>query len=212
MPAVPPTITGTLKVQPPAFIRKLGRANHWGQLDEPPAQRISSAVTQVFRNQTEPEISVYLVSNDEDFRRVAVGYNAGRRGSLHETIAFLPILKAELEEHGIQIRKTPANLKCDHANQLHHDLLATNEQLEALCQNLIATNRTAAKCSEGSMKAAVELAKQENCKSIPDIVECGLDSCKSRSQASQSSEQIGGNEAVTRQAGTGYPPAPPPSS
>jgi hypothetical protein len=210
MPAPPPTITGTLKVQVPAFIRKLGRANHWGQPDDPLEQRIPSAVTQVFRNQGEPEISVFLVNNDEDLRRVAIGYNAGRKGALHETIAFLPILRSELEESGIRITKTPANLKCDHANQLHHDLLATNEQLETLCRNLIAANRTAAKCSESAMKSAAELARQEKCKSIPGVVECGLAPCKSLRTPMESDPDGAGN-GPAEQADTALPPTTPPS-
>lgn len=172
-----PTITDTLKVQSPTFIRKLGRPSHWGHAGVPFLERVQLAVNKVFRNQLEPEISVYLVSTDDDLRRVAVGYNAGRRGSLHETIAFLPILKPEIENLGIQISKTPANLNCDYANQLHYDLLATDLQLEQLCTNLINANRLAAKCSESSMKKAVELTREEKCKSVPDNIECNVSHC-----------------------------------
>ena len=204
-----PTITGNLKVPAPTFIRKLRRASDWGQSDEPINDRVASAVAKVFRNQLEPEISVYLVTTDDDLRRVAIGYNAGRKGSLHEMIAFLPILKSELEQQGIQITKKPANLKCDYANQLHYDLIASDNQLDALCRSLMNSNRDVGRCSESTMRAAEQRAADEKCKSVPGIIECGLAGCGTLASEEASNVET---KAAPEQAGTAPPPAFPPGT
>lgn len=177
--AVPvPTIAGTLKVLAPTFIRKLGRASHWGQPGDPVAQRIQGAVDQVFRNQVEPEMSVYLLNTDEDFRRVAIAMNANR-DSLHETIAFITFQPSDLEAVGIPAPlQSIGDLKCDHANALHRDMMATDFQLGQLCTRLMNAGREAARCSGGMMKEAEKLALGENCKSVPNVLQCGVNNCK----------------------------------
>jgi hypothetical protein len=66
-----PTIQETLRVSSPAYIRKLRRRSEWGEAGDDLGQRVKEAVEKVFRAQSEPEISVYLVNNDDDLRRVA---------------------------------------------------------------------------------------------------------------------------------------------
>lgn len=172
-----PTLAGTLKVLAPTFIRKLGRASHWGQPGDPLPQRIKAAVAQVFRNQVEPVISIYLVSTDEDLRRIAIGMNANR-DSLHENIAFLAFQPGELAAAGIQPPvRTPGDLLCDYANARHHDMIATDAQLEQLCTNLMNAGREVARCSGGVMKDAEKLARAESCKAVPHVVQCGVAAC-----------------------------------
>ena len=80
-----PTVAGTLQVPTPAYVRKLRRRSDWGEPTDDQGQRIKDAVEKLFRSQAELEISIYLVNNDEDLRRVALGMNAGR-DSLKEAV------------------------------------------------------------------------------------------------------------------------------
>ncbi len=172
-----PTIVDTLKLVAPAFVRKLRRASDWAQADLAREERPKTAVRQVFRNQSAPEISVYLVHTDEDLRRVAIGMNANR-DSLRETIAFIAFLPAELTAAGIQApTSTLGDLKCDHANRLHHDVTATDAQLEGLWEQLIKLGRAPARCTAAMMKDAGKLARDESCKSIPNVSVCGVSAC-----------------------------------
>ena len=172
-----PTVAGTLKVQAPVFIRKLRRGNDWGQPGDPMPERVELAVQQIFRNQPEAEISIYVVSSDDDLCRIAIGINAGR-DSLSESMTFLVFTKSELDAAGISApAKTPGNLKCDYANALHFDMTATDAEIIQFCANLMAAGRAAARCTEGAMKAASKLAIAENCKSVPNITQCGVNAC-----------------------------------
>ena len=97
---------------------------------------MKDAVRNVFRNQTEPDISIYLIHSDEELRRVAVGMNANR-DSLHEALAFAVFLPNELAQFGIQLTSTPGDLRCEFANHLHYDAIATDQQLEDLCRGVM---------------------------------------------------------------------------
>lgn len=174
----PPTIAATLKIKAPAFIRKVGRASHWEQESADANEaKARSAVQQVFRNQTESAISIYLVRSDDDLRRVAIGMNANR-DSLTEAIAFLVFSQAEMTMAGIgEPAQTPGDLKCDYANALHFDMTATDAQLEDLCVRLMKVGREAARCSRGAMKDAERLTVAEQCKSAPNVSKCGVAVC-----------------------------------
>src|SRR5205085_1562101 len=114
-PVALPTVAGTLQVPTPAFVRKLRRRSDWGEAsDADQTQRVRDAVEKLFRSQTEPDISIYLVQNDDDLRRVALGMNAGR-DSLKEAVPFVAFLPAELEAAEIRANQTPGNLPCAHA-------------------------------------------------------------------------------------------------
>jgi hypothetical protein len=122
-----PTIAATLKVSAPAFIRKLARATHWEQTGDGEGEKARSVVQQIFRNQAEAEISIYLVKTDDDLRRVAIGMNANR-DSLTEAISFLAFNQSELTAAGIsKPPTTPGDLRCNYANALHFDMTATSK-------------------------------------------------------------------------------------
>jgi hypothetical protein len=172
-----PTIAGTLKVQAPAFVRKLGRASRWELLGNSLQERAKAAVKLIFRNQPGSEISIYLVATDDDLRRVAIGMNANR-DSLTETIEFLPFNETDLTAAGIgKPIQTPGDLKCEHANALHFDMTASDDQLEKLCVDLRKAKRDAARCTKGAMKDAEKLTVAEKCKSAPNVHKCGVRTC-----------------------------------
>jgi hypothetical protein len=175
-----------LKVQGPVFIRKLARASHWGQPDDPIDQRVKDAVKNVFRNQPEQEVSIYRVGSDEELRRVAVGLNANR-SSLSETLAFAVMLPEELRQFGILLTQTPGDLKCEFANRLHYDAVATDQQFEDLCRALMTAGRTEGRCTASMMRDAAQAAVDEGCAAATNTTPCRVPACAAPSAASQPS-------------------------
>jgi hypothetical protein len=172
-----PTVAGILQVPVPAFVRKLRRRSDWGEPTDDPAQRVKNAVDKLFRLKAEPDISVYLVSTDEDLRRVALGLNAGR-DSLKEAVPIVAFLPGELKALAIQVNQTPGNLPCAHANTLHHDIIATDEQLTQLCEAAMNGGRLAGNCSQGMMKDVINEATKENCRTVTQEGACHVGSCQ----------------------------------
>ncbi len=171
-----PTVAGTLQVPTPAFVRKLRRRSDWGEPSDEQAQRVKNAVDKLFRAQAEPDISVYLVNTDEDLRRVALGLNAGR-DSLKEAVPFVAFLPAELQALTIQATQTPGDLPCAHANRLHHDIIATDDQLAQLCETAMKSGRVAGNCSQGMMKDVIAEATKENCRTVTKEGSCQVATC-----------------------------------
>lgn len=172
-----PTVQGVLQVPAPVFVRKLRRRNDWGEGNNDQAQRVKDAVEKLFRLQPEPQISVFLINSDEDLRRVALGLNAGR-DSLREAVAFVAFLPSELQANAVQPSKTPGNLPCGHANNLHHDIVATDEQLTKLCETAIENGRVAGNCSQGMMKDVIAESTKEERRTITQEGACGVTSCQ----------------------------------
>lgn len=172
-----PTIAGTLQVSEPAYVRKLRRKTDWGTDEDEQNARVRDAVEKLFRSQAEPEISMYLISTDEDLRRVALGLNAGR-SSLKETVAFVAFLPQELSDLGIQITQTPGDLPCAYANNLHHDMTGTDAQLEKLCKTAIEKARAVGNCTKGMMKDVIDEATKEKCRTVIQEDHCLAEGCQ----------------------------------
>lgn len=132
----------------------------------------------MFRNQPEPEISLYLVSSDQELRRVTIGLNANR-SSLKESLEFVTLLPATIERYGIGVNQTPGDLKCGFANRLHFDATATDQQLEALCRELMAAKQLVAKLTKGMMKLAAEEANEQGCAAATVTPPCRITECGS---------------------------------
>ena len=171
-----PSISGTLQSVAPVFVRKLRRRGDWGDEADDLTTRAINAVNKVFRTPPEPVISVYLVNCDEDLRRVALGINAGR-DSLTEPVPFVAFPVAELYAVGIEIRETLGILPCAFANRLHRDLVATDEQLEKMCEAAMRNGRMVGNCSSGMMKEAREEALKEKCRTASKDDVCRVLSC-----------------------------------
>jgi hypothetical protein len=137
---------------------------------------VKDAIKNVFRNQEGPKISIYRVGSDEELRRVAIGMNANR-DSLSEALAFAVLLPAELVQFGIQLTQTPGDLRCEFANRLHYDAIATDQQLEDLCRSLMMGGRTEGRCTGGMMKAAAQEAVAEGCAAATNTNTCRVAAC-----------------------------------
>ena len=173
-----PTVVDTLQIQAPAYVRKLRRRSDWGDPSDEPAQRAKVAVEKLFRTQSQPEISIYLISNDEDLRRVALGMNAGR-DSLKESVPFVAFRSEELRTLGIEATQTPGDLPCGHASSLHYDMIATDDQLLTLCSKAMTCGRVAANCTTGMMKEVVQEAISEGCRTAVPSGTCSVAVCNS---------------------------------
>jgi hypothetical protein len=156
-----PTVTDTLGVPPPAFLRKLRRKSHWGAANDPLDDRVDIAVREVFLTEAAP-YSVYLIRSDQDLCRVAIGLN-GNRDSLAEVLDVVAFRPSELQAVGITFQQTPGHTRCRFANLLHHDLTATETQLRHLCRTTMQQGRNAGRFSKGTMKEIVILAQKEQC-------------------------------------------------
>jgi hypothetical protein len=157
-------------------VRKLRRRSDWGQAGDDLAQRVRDAVAKVFRSQAEPEISTYFCHSDEDLRRVALGMNAGR-DKLNEPVPFVAFLLSEFEALGIQATQTPGALPCAHANRLHYDILATDNQLGQLCETAMNDGRIAGNCSSGMMNDTIKEATKEKCRTVTQDGNCLVANC-----------------------------------
>lgn len=171
-----PTVEGALQVVAPVYIRKLRRRSDWGAPGDDLEERARNAVRELFRLQSEPDISIYLIRGDEDLRRVAIGMNAGRP-SLREAIAFVAFLPDELRAVSIEPRPTPGNLPCEYANGLHFDMTAGDDQLEQLCRSAMQNGRIAGNCSKSIMTDVVAAAREENCRSVSAFGACLVAGC-----------------------------------
>src|SRR5436190_7582616 len=96
--------------------------------------RLAVAVQKIFQEDIYfPHISFYLVTSDDDLRRVAIGLNANR-GSLTEVFDMLAFLPDEFQAAGLSLRVTPGTTLCKFANLRHHELEAADlHQVEDLC-------------------------------------------------------------------------------
>lgn len=172
-----PTVMGNLRVPAPVYVRKLRRRSDWGDpTDDEPTQRVRDAFEKMFRLQAEQDISIYLVNTDEDLRRVALGMNAGR-DSLKEAIPFVAFLPAEFESLDIRAMQTSGGLPCTHANRLHHDIVATDDQLIRLCEMAMKSGRVAGNCSRGEMKEVIDRATEEHCLTVRPDGPCKVPNC-----------------------------------
>lgn len=171
-----PTILSVLKVPPPVFIRKLGRCGHWGAEDDDIVTRSNEVALKIFRGAGDLGISMYRVNTDDDLRRVVLGLNTAR-GSLTENVPLVGFAVAELNALHIEARLAPGNLPCPHANSLHYDLVAADEQLADLCRSAMEKGRVASNCSQGMMKDVLDLAKKEQCRSAITDGQCSVPVC-----------------------------------
>ena len=172
-----PTVTGTLGIPAPVFLRKLRRKSHWGAADDPIDERAVIAVREVFLTERGNTYSVYLIRTDEDLRRVAIGLN-GNRDSLTEVLDLVAFLPNELQAVGISFQATPGDTRCRFANLLHHDLKATEPQLLALCRTTMVRGRNAGRLSTGTMREVVTSAQGEQCLAALDLSpECQVAQC-----------------------------------
>jgi hypothetical protein len=129
-----------------------------------------------FGSQSEPEYSLYLVSSDDDLRRVAIGMNSGR-SSYTEPVAMVAFLESELLGLNITCAKTNGATQCEYANNIHFDITATNQQLLDLCRTAILAGRVAGNCTESNMKDVVRAATSEKCLVIVPGGPCSASNC-----------------------------------
>ena len=162
----------------PAFLRKVDRARMW---DLPPGDRNAETASQVFV-EGDRSVSLWLVSNDTELRRVAIAMNENRN-SPHERLDLLPIRPEELQAVGAVPQQTPGDTTCEVARRLHHDVDLNSKRRVHLCQILLGALRVLERCKKGQMKVAEEAAKAEGCPAAfsdtpapPDPLNCDCQS------------------------------------
>jgi hypothetical protein len=117
-------------------------------------------------------------NNHQVFAGTKVVASVARLPLYFESIFFLPFQPEEIARVGIQPpAQTPGDLMCGYANALHHDMKATDAQLEQLCTNLVNAGRETGRCTSGLMKEAEKLAFAEKCKAAPNVAKCQVTGC-----------------------------------
>jgi len=142
----------------PAYLRKISKPRAWKQ---PLDDKDLAAAAQVFQEGDEP-ISLWLVSDDIELRRVAIAINEGR-GNFHETIDFLPVYPQELLEAGAASQQTLGNTTCRAAQPLDYDVQLDDGSRTRLCRTLLASGRKLERCKRAEMKEAERRSEAEGC-------------------------------------------------
>jgi len=158
-----PSLSDIVMPHKPVYLRKLDRKADWGNDELPPAQRIEDAVRLVFHRDTHP-YSVYLVRTDEDLRRVIIGMNGGRQ-SLSSESYFIALHAEDLQAVGLHASHTPGEgiTACGFANSLHHDIVADEVKIAALCAHLFRRACTVHYFSKGRTRLLIPEAEAIGC-------------------------------------------------
>lgn len=153
----------------PVFLRRVSRSRNW---DEPLKNKDPVAAAKVLIERGK-SVSLWLVTNDTDLRRVAIAINEGRHVSFHERLSLLPIHQDELDGVGVEFTQIAGLTSCKAAEVLHHDILLDERSAVGLCQILIDVNRKLATCTKSQMKKAENISRGEGCfATVPESSEC----------------------------------------
>ena len=158
-----PSVAATLRADAPAYLRKLTRKSHWGVPEDSIEDRVKAAVAQVFAGESEI-FSFYQIADDVGLRRLAVALN-GNRSSLSERIDLVVFSPEEFNSVGIVLEhKNEQGTLCRHANDMHYNAQASQEQLASLCRNAMNAGRSAVSLTSSVMKEVVAEATKEGCR------------------------------------------------
>jgi hypothetical protein len=174
----PPSLSDIVQPPTPVYLRKLDRKTDWGSDDVPSEVRAEDVVRLVFHRNTHP-YSVYLVGSDEDLRRVIIGMNGGRQ-SLSSESYFIALHPGDLGVIGLRAEHTPAEgaTACKFANSLHHDIVAEEPEITALCVHLFRDGRRVRYFSKGRTKLLIPEAEAIGCHAaVKNSPGCLLDAC-----------------------------------
>jgi hypothetical protein len=177
-PQKPPSLSDIVQPPTPVYLRKLDRKADWGSEDVPPELRAEDVVRLVFHRHTHP-YSVYLVRSDEDLRRVIIGMNSGRQ-SLSSESYFIALYPDDLGVIGLRADHTPEEgaTACKVANSLHHDIVAYESEIAALCVHLFRDGRRVQYFSKGRTKLLIPEAEAIGCyAAVRDSTGCLIDAC-----------------------------------
>ncbi len=151
-------------LQPPCFIRKVERPGHWVGSENSPSDRVTKIREDVFPQGSDKSLSVYMVEDDRDLRRVAVALNANR-ASLTQVIVVLAIAQSEID--GFSLHSSRGRTKCTRANKLHRDLSGYDvNRLNNLIKTMLKAGRKPKRFTKPKMHTAVKESGQEGCHAI----------------------------------------------
>ncbi len=132
----------------------------------------------MFHRDTHP-YSVYLVRTDEDLRRVIIGMNGGRQ-SLSSESYFIALHVDDLDAVGLCADHTPGEgiTACRFANTLHHDIIACEMEIVALCAHLFQRACAVHYFGKGRTKLLIPEAEAISCLAVTkEASGCKIDVC-----------------------------------
>ena len=174
-----PSFTDIALEFPSVYLRKLQRKADWGSEETLIHERVGVVASLVFDRETYP-FSVFLVTTDEELHRVIIGMNGGRQ-SLSADSSFLMMHPDDLAAAGLEATHTPGEgmTACHHANLLHYDIEASDQEIKMLCKHLIQQQRKVHYFSRGRTKLLVSPAEAIKCRAaVKDSMGCLSVICK----------------------------------
>jgi hypothetical protein len=163
----------TWKIPLPYYLRKIDAKWHVGSPEDEQAMRIKT----ILENVLVPEdgrISIYLVRNRTDLRRVVVALAANRGGSGSGPIRFVAISAHELQP--LRLDSALGFTKCRAVNKLHKDILARDPTaLRTLAEAMARAGRRDRNFSKTAVESGRQIATQESCNAIAESRGCACD-------------------------------------
>lgn len=169
------TLADTVGLPGPLFLRKLRRKADWGSIETPIEERAVSAALSVFPVHSKP-YSVFRVTTDDEFKRIILGLNSGRR-KLDGDSDFIAVLPRELASLGIAVERTPGETLCRLANSLHFDMSPTEDQVREMCHQLLAQGRAVVHLGKSMIRPLVVQARTEGCLVVEGSIKCNVSAC-----------------------------------
>lgn len=159
----------------PIYLRKIDAASHWGSSEVDFDLRVQIALAKAFGTD-DGRVSVYLVRNRDDLRRIVVALDANRQSPGKKAIRFVAMSAEELRE--LTLETTAGCTKCRGANSLHRDIVVMShaDRLRALVERMIRADRKPRNFPKTVLENGRASATRDFCSALVASSGCACDS------------------------------------
>ena len=151
----------------PVFIRKIDSRARWIQYDSTVEDREKKIARDVFNSEI---CSLWWVKSDEDFYGFVASISSNRSPQ-NQNIDFIPILKNELDEVGIDYQCI-AEGDCLAVRHLHYNAEITEAQAILLCRKLISRNQQPQRCKKKQTQLILQHQQKKGCIAVTKSPPC----------------------------------------
>ena len=156
----------------PVFIRKIDSRARWIQYDSTVEDREKKIARDVFNSEI---CSLWWVKSDEDFYGFVASISSNRSPQ-NQNIDFIPILKKDLDEVGINYQCI-AEGDCLAVRHLHYNAEITEAQAILLCRKLISRNQQPQRCKKKQTQLILQHQQMKGCVAVTKNPPCQHDLC-----------------------------------
>ena len=151
----------------PVFIRKINNRNRWIQHDPTVEDREKKIARDVFNSEI---CSLWWVKSDEDFYGFVASISS-KRSPQNQNIDFIPILKNDLDEVGINYQCV-AEGDCLAVKHLHYNAEISEAQAILLCSKLINRNQEPQRCKKKQTQLILQHQRMKGCIAVTKSPPC----------------------------------------